>query len=96
MARAFRLLNHTIAPYFECRKANIPPVCRVPRTLTNSESRKGDYWSTSGIKCSHGVPGVAKVDIKETIRRWQVGEGYYRVGSATGLSRNTVRKYLAE
>ena len=38
---------------------------------------------------------VTRVDIQEIIRRWQRGEGYRRVASGTGLSRNTVRKYLA-
>ena len=38
---------------------------------------------------------VTRVDIQEIIRRWQRGEGYRRIASGTGLSRNTVRKYLA-
>ena len=38
---------------------------------------------------------VTRVDIQEIIRRWQAGEGYRRVASGTGLSRNTVRKYLS-
>ena len=38
---------------------------------------------------------VTRVDIQEIIRRWQKGEGYRRIASGTGLSRNTVRKYLA-
>ena len=37
---------------------------------------------------------VTRVDIQEIIRRWQRGEGYRRIASGTGLSRNTVRKYL--
>ena len=37
---------------------------------------------------------VTRVDIHEIIRRWQAGEGYRRIASGTGLSRNTVRKYL--
>ena len=37
---------------------------------------------------------VTRVDIQEIIRRWQAGEGYRRIASGTGLSRNTVRKYL--
>ena len=37
---------------------------------------------------------VTRVDIQEIIRRWQAGEGYRRLASGTGLSRNTVRKYL--
>ena len=38
---------------------------------------------------------VTRVDIQEIIRRWQRGEGYRRIDSGTGLSRNTVRKSLA-
>ena len=38
---------------------------------------------------------VTRVEIQEIIRRWQAGEGYRRIASGTGLSRNTVRKYLA-
>ena len=37
---------------------------------------------------------VTRADIQEFIRRWQAGEGYRRIASGTGLSRNTVRKYL--
>ena len=33
--------------------------------------------------------------IIEVIRRWQAGAGPQHIGSGTGLSRNTVRKYLA-
>ena len=35
------------------------------------------------------------MEIKEIIRRWQAGEGLRQIASGTGLSRNTVRKYLA-
>ena len=38
---------------------------------------------------------VTRVDVQEIIRRWQAGEGYRRIASGTGLSRNTVRKYLS-
>ena len=38
---------------------------------------------------------VTRVDIQEIIRHWQAGEGYRRIASGTGLSRNTARKYLA-
>ena len=38
---------------------------------------------------------VTRVDIQEIIRRWQAGEGYRRIASGTGLSRNTVHKYLS-
>ena len=38
---------------------------------------------------------VTRVDIQEIIRRWLAGEGYRRIASGTGLSRNTVRKYLS-
>ena len=38
---------------------------------------------------------VSMMEIKEIIRRWQAGESPGRIAFGTGLSRNTVRKYLA-
>ena len=38
---------------------------------------------------------VARVEIQEIIRRWQLGEGHRRIASGTGASRNTIRKYLS-
>ncbi len=38
---------------------------------------------------------VTRVEIQEIIRRWQAGEGYRQIASGTGVSRNTVRKYLS-
>ena len=38
---------------------------------------------------------VSRMEIKEIIRRWQAGEVPGRIAFGTGLSRNTVRKYLA-
>ena len=38
---------------------------------------------------------VTRVQIQEIIRRWQAGEGYRQIASGTGVSRNTVRKYLS-
>ena len=35
------------------------------------------------------------MEIAEVIRRWQAGSGPQQISSGTGLSRNTVRKYLA-
>ena len=35
------------------------------------------------------------MEIKEIIRRWQAGEGPRQIAAGTGLSRNTVRKYVA-
>ena len=35
------------------------------------------------------------MEIKEIIRRWQAGEVPGQIAFGTGLSRNTVRKYLA-
>ena len=35
------------------------------------------------------------MEIAEVIRRWQAGSGPQRIASGTGLSRNTVRKYVA-
>ena len=34
------------------------------------------------------------MEIAEVIRRWQAGAGTQRISSGTGLSRNTVRKYV--
>ena len=38
---------------------------------------------------------VSRVDIVEVIRRWQKGNSQRHTASGTGLSRDTVRKYLA-
>ena len=38
---------------------------------------------------------VTRVEIQEIIRRWQSGEGYRQIASGTGVSRNTVRRYLS-
>ncbi len=38
---------------------------------------------------------VSPVDIVEVIRRWQEGNSQRHIASGTGLSRDTVRKYLA-
>ena len=38
---------------------------------------------------------VSRVDIVEVIRRWQKGNSQRQIASGTGLSRDTVRKYLA-
>ena len=35
------------------------------------------------------------MEIKEIIRRWQAGYTQRRIAAGTGLSRDTVRKYLA-
>ena len=35
------------------------------------------------------------MEIAEVIRRWQAGSGPQQISLGTGLSRNTVRKYLA-
>ena len=35
------------------------------------------------------------MDIVEVIRRWQKGNSQRHIASGTGLSRDTVRKYLA-
>ena len=37
---------------------------------------------------------VSRVDIAEVIRRWQIGNSQRHIGAGTGLSRDTVRKYL--
>ena len=38
---------------------------------------------------------VLRVEIQEVIRRWQIGGSQRQIGEGTGLSRVTVRKYLA-
>ena len=38
---------------------------------------------------------VSRVDVVEVIRRWQKGNSQRHIASGTGLSRDTVRKYLA-
>ena len=38
---------------------------------------------------------VQRVDISEVIRRWQAGGSRRRIASGTGLSRETVGKYIA-
>ena len=38
---------------------------------------------------------VSRMEIKEIMRRWQVGNSQRRTAASTGLSRDTVRKYLA-
>ena len=38
---------------------------------------------------------VLRVEIQEVIRRWQAGGSQRQIGVGTGLSRVTVRKYLA-
>ena len=38
---------------------------------------------------------VSRVDVVEVIRRWQEGNSQRHIASGTGLSRDTVRKYLA-
>ena len=37
---------------------------------------------------------VSRVEITEVIRQWQAGRGIWEITRSTGLSRNTVRKYL--
>ena len=38
---------------------------------------------------------VSRMEIREIIRRWRAGAGPRQIATGTGLSRNTVRKYLA-
>ena len=38
---------------------------------------------------------VSRVDVKEVIRRWQMGSSQRQTAAGTGLSRDTVRKYIA-
>ena len=37
---------------------------------------------------------VSRVQIAEVIRQWQAGRGIREITRSTGLSRNTIRKYL--
>src|SRR5690348_6347632 len=41
-----------------------------------------------------GYREVRDVDIGEVLRRWQGGESQRKIAAATGLSRNTVAKYI--
>ena len=38
---------------------------------------------------------VSRVDVTEVIRRWQMGNSQRYIAAGTGLSRDTVRKYIA-
>ncbi len=38
---------------------------------------------------------VFRVEILEVIRRWQAGESQRHIASGTGLSKNTVGKYIS-
>ena len=38
---------------------------------------------------------VLRLEIAEVVRRWQAGNSQRNIASGTGLSRDTVRKYLA-
>ena len=38
---------------------------------------------------------VHRVEIEEVIRRWQAGNSQRSIATGTGLSRETVRRYLA-
>ena len=38
---------------------------------------------------------VSRVDVMEVIRRWQQGASQRHIAAGTGLSRDTIRKYLA-
>ena len=38
---------------------------------------------------------VLRVEISEVIRRWQTGESRRHIASGTGLSKNTVGKYIS-
>jgi len=37
---------------------------------------------------------VFRVEIREVIRQWQAGRGIHKMSRSTGLSRNTIRKYI--
>ena len=38
---------------------------------------------------------VSRVEIAEVVRRWQSGNSQRQIASVTGLSRATVRRYIA-
>ena len=42
-----------------------------------------------------GYKEVSRVDIVEVVRRWQTGISLRHIATGTGLSRDTVRKYVA-
>jgi predicted transcriptional regulator len=37
---------------------------------------------------------VSRVEITEIVRQWQAGRGIHEMSRSTGLSRNTIRKYI--
>ena len=37
---------------------------------------------------------VPRMEIKEILRRWQAGDSLRHIAAGTGLSRDTVRKYV--
>jgi len=37
---------------------------------------------------------VSRVEVEEIIRQWQAGRGIKTIARSTGISRNTIRKYL--
>ena len=38
---------------------------------------------------------VSRVEITEVVRQWQAGRGIREITRSTGISRNTIRKYIA-
>ena len=37
---------------------------------------------------------VSRVEITEVVRQWQTGRGIREITRSTGISRNTIRKYI--
>ena len=37
---------------------------------------------------------VSRVEITEVVRQWQAGRGIREITRSTGISRNTIRKYI--
>ena len=42
-----------------------------------------------------GYRELSRMEIVEVVRRWQAGESQRAIARATGLARETVKKYLA-
>ena len=41
-----------------------------------------------------GFKEVSRVEITEVIRQWQAHRGIHQIARSTGLSRNTIRRYI--
>ena len=55
----------------------------------------GDHYRTSMRGVVMAYKEVFRVEILEVIRRWQLGESRRQIASGTGLSKDTVGKYIS-